>query len=126
MGPRAEGSLVIRASIPLLASPEAGIGLPQETISRLLFDGLNDLKLRGQKAVEGLWRIELHPVPAPGGDVLGIAPLALVPLDRLCHAAILDDRRLEPPAIGVRLAGVADRRRLQRLGPGGGGGTRTG
>ena len=109
MGPRAEGSLVIRASIPLLASPEAGIGLPQETISRLLFDGLNDLKLRGQKAVEGLWRIELHPVPAPGGDVIGIAPLALVPLDRLRRAA--DGRKLRadgagegrPPEVPLRL-----------------------
>lgn len=67
--------------------------MPQETISRLFFNGLNDRKFRGQKAVEGLWRIELHPVPAPGGDVIGIAPLALVPLDRLRCAA--DGRQLK-------------------------------
>ena len=75
--------------------------MPQETIS-LFCSSLNNRKLRGQKAAEGLGRIELHPVPAPGGDVIGIAPLALVPLDRFSRAAELDDRRPESPAFGVR------------------------
>ena len=94
---------MIRASIRLRASPEADIGLApgDDKPPFVRFHGLNDRKFRGQKAVEGLGRKKLHPVPAPGGDVIGIAPLALVPLDRLSRAAELDDRRLEPPIIGA-------------------------